>query len=157
MRRALGALPVLLLAVACGRPESIPPEPSPPARETFVSATFDLTWTAALDRLATAGISIADRDAAAGMIETDRITLDPSEAVEYVDCGARGTEAASEPYLAGGGIGLVQVEDDGSWSTVLVTASWDAGDPAAPFPCETTGVWEAELQEAIRLAAEANR
>ena len=164
LRRVRGwrdALPALLLATACAQPQPIPPQPGPPGVATFVSASFDLTWTAVLDHFATSGIAIATRDRSAGRIEAAPRSVGLYDAIEYADCGSMpggtGTGTVPDPYVANSVVYSVEVGDNGSWSSVLATASWDTGDPSAPFVCETKGVWEAEIQEAVRLAAEANR
>ena len=47
---------------------------------------------------------------------------------------------------------VVLVRGDQRSSTVRVTVSWP--NPAANFGCVTTGVWEADTEEAIRERAE---
>jgi hypothetical protein len=155
--RAYGCVALAVFATACAGPPPTPPEPAPPDIASFVSATFDLTWTAARDHLATAGIPLAYVDRGSGVITTERVAVPPSEAMEYADCGSAPGGAGAAPYLASTVVYDVAVMDEGSSSTVLVTASWNPEVPGGPFPCETKRVWEAEAQEAIRLAAEAKR
>ena len=147
---------LLLVVAACAQPASSPPAPAPPGAATFVSASFDLTWNAARDHFAAYSVPVATIDRSSGEIETEGFPVAPADAMEFADCGAlQGREP--EPYLASSVIYHVQVQDEGRSSTVLVTASWYTRDPRAPFPCETTGVQEAEMQRAIKLAAEVNR
>lgn len=150
------AAAVLIGAAGCSSPEPVPPAPAPAVRASFVSATFDLTWNAAIDHFAAMSMQLAVVDRASGRLVTDRITVTPPEASEAADCGARGLQER-EPYLADSVVYSVVVEDEGRSSTVAVTASWSTSDPRATFSCETKGVLEPEMQEAIRLAAEANR
>jgi len=153
--------PGLLLFAACAVPRPVPPEPAPPGLATFVAASFDLTWTATLDQLATAGIPAASVDRRSGAIVTEEVAFGPVEALEYADCGARSGQSpalrtAGDRYAASSATYHIQVTDDGvSASSVLVTATLAPSE--SPFPCETTRVWEDEAQEAIRLAAEVNR
>ena len=154
LRRTLS---LALLTTACAASQAVPPEPAPPGMATFVSASFDLTWTAALDRFAESAIPVATIDRASGELTTERVDVTPAEAIEYADCGSTGAPGNPSPYPASSVVYRVVVLDEGRSSTILVTASWDALDRAAPFPCETTRVRENELQEDIRLAAEANR
>lgn len=150
-------LSALVLASACSASSpSIPPAPAPPGAATFVSATFDLTWNAAVDHFAAYSIPLAMRDRDAGELETERVPVDPADAAEFADCGSlQGSEP--EPYLASSVVYHVVVRDENRSSTVQVTAAWETGDPRAPFACETTGVQEGEMQEAIKLTAEVNR
>jgi len=147
---------VLIGAAGCSSPELVPPAPAPAVRASFVSATFDLTWNAAIDYFAAANLRLVEVDRTSGRLVTERIAVAPSEASEAADCGARGLQER-EPYLADSVVYSVVVEDEGRSSSVTVTASWGTTDPRAAFPCETKRVMEPEMQEEIRLAAEANR
>lgn len=155
--RRLRPLYGLLVVASCVQPQAVPPEPAPPGGGTFVSASFDLTWTAALDHFAESGIPLATVDRASGRFRTERVTVAPSLAGEFADCGSTGAATNLAPYLAGSAVYSVAVVNEGSSSSVLVSAAWEARDPEAPFGCETRRVQEAEMQEAIKLAAEVNR
>ncbi|MGD8280183.1 MAG: hypothetical protein PVJ80_07115 [Gemmatimonadota bacterium] len=158
-RRAIpvaGCVMSALVASACGGPQPLPPEPAPPDAPTFVSTIFDLAWNASVDHFSAYSIPVATVDRDAGEIETERLPVAPDEAIEFADCGTV-PGANPEPILATSVVYHVVVRDEGRSSTVLVTASWDTSDPNAPFPCESTGVQEGEMQEAIKLAAEVNR
>lgn len=148
---------VLVSTAACAQTRWVPPEPAPREAATFVSASFDLTWTAALDHFATVGIPVASVDRGSGLIVTERVAVGASDAMEYADCGSASSGDGANALLPASVVYDVAVQDDGSSSMILVTASWEAADPAAPFPCETKRVWEDEAQESIRLAAEVNR
>lgn len=152
-----GVLALALLIAACGRPDPIPPTPAPPSAATFVAASFDLTWNAALDYFAEVGVPIARRDPGSGSITTERVVVDRSFAGEYADCGAVPSGSELDRILATSVVYTVTVRDDGNSSSVLATASWEAPDDGPPFSCETTRVWEDETQRAIKLTAEANR
>ena len=161
MRGRTLALPLWAFAAACASGSLIPPTPPPTGVATFVSAPFDLTWTAALDHLATVGVPTASVDRRAGVIRTGDASVDPTFAVEYADCGSRSRDGGegvdADPFRAASARYELEVTRDGSSaSSVLITAIW-SGDGGSPFPCETTRVWENEAQEAIRIAAEVNR
>lgn len=152
------SLVLVLLAGGCAQqPRWAPPEPAPPDVATFVSAGFDLTWTAALDHFAIIGVPIASVDRGSGRIVTETVAVGASDAGEFADCGSVSGGDGADASLATAVVYDVVVQDEGSSSMVLVTASWEAGDPHAPFPCQTKRVWEDEAQESIRLAAEVYR
>jgi hypothetical protein len=141
---------VILLISGCAQPR--PPAPSPVREETVVNAGFAGTWDATIDHFAEDNIPISTIDRASGFIATTRLAVDRGTAAMASDCGSGQGLAAGIRVVATQAIYNVLVRGDEESSTVRVTASWS--NPEASWACTTTGVWETEMEGAIKRRAE---
>ena len=143
---------VLFLTVGCA---ASPPVPAPAREETVVAVSFAATWDATIDHFAEDNIPISTIERASGIVATTRLGVDPETALIASDCGTGQGIYYDVRFRATDAIYNVLVRGDERSSTVRVTVSWS--NPAASFECTTTGVWEAETQEAIKERAEGGK
>jgi hypothetical protein len=120
---------------------------------TPVEASFDRTWEAVVAHFARHAVALRAVDRGAGLITAGPIRVSGSTArvLSVADCGG-GTG-----YLLAPGLGTydVAVRGDGARATVAAAVWFVTGERGVE--CVSKGVWEAELEAAIKARAEARR
>lgn len=127
-----------------------PPAAPAPSQGTPVSASFGRTWDAVIDHFAHRTIPIRTIDRGSGLIATETMAVG-ADGPRWADCGRQGVKSY-EPRTANYN---VLVRGDSARATVLETirfASTDVQDN--PIECSTRGIWEQELEAAVKGAAE---
>lgn len=151
-------LVVVALSGCAGR--WTPPAPTPARADTEVAASFDRTWDAVIDVFARRSIPIATIDRSSGLIVSARLAVDRRDAVLWSDCGAPGgyEGPGNERFRAYASLGdfNVLVRPRGDGAIVRVTIRYAGPEPAGAtrFACTSTGVYERDLEDRIRAAAE---
>lgn len=145
---------ILFVILACMR--TIPPAPPVPRDAMNVAAPFDRTWSAVIDVFAAKNIPIRTLDRSSGFIATDRLSVGSGtlgrEPHPYADCGSAQLLGYYPPTDATYNI---RVKGAASSSTVQVNVLWVSTIPPSSPQCSTKGVWETELESAIKARAEA--
>lgn len=155
MRRLL--LGAVLLA-GCAPTINRPP-PAPERGPTAVAAAFAKSWDAVVDVFATRSIPIATIERASGIITAQTLRATNTSGTPWAICPqVIGMLSAAEFYPAEVNFNVL-VREATTGSTVRVTARWigRAAGYATAADCESTGVWETELEVAIKAAAEAGQ
>lgn len=157
-RTALLSL-VLAGVLGCTKPLGwYVPQPTPSRPETIVNADFERTWNAVIDHFAANVIPIATIDRASGLIVA-KTAAPGAVAARGADCGAYRTTATTtegSPTAANYNI-LVRTTPSGT--RVRATIAWEGGltTDRGFYPCQSTGVVEAEMETAIKALAERPR
>lgn len=154
MARRIAAALIAVSLVACG-PSWYPPEPAPERGPTAVAAPFDATWNAVIDVFATRSIPIATIEKASGLIVAVPLPVG-AEGAGWADCGRSRFGKQLDPKPSRGEFNVV-VRNEPAGSTVRVTMRWASiSDHRQPVvrSCETTGVWERDLESQVKAKAE---
>jgi hypothetical protein len=156
MRKLAGTtLMVLPLVASCTRYE--PPAPVSPRQGTAVAASFARTWDAVIDDFANRNVPIRTIERASGIIVTERRASLVD--TRYADCGARRDardEVVERLNATHTGYNIL-VRGDAVRSVVKVTPIYMRVDPTTGADiqvCESTGVWETEIEAMIKARAE---
>lgn len=136
---------VLMATAACF---SRPPESIGPRSATPVSASFDATWEAVIDYFARTNTPVSQLEKDSGFIVASRERIERDDAREWADCGV--TAYREFPHARAVKFN-VSVRSRGTGSEVLVSAAWEGG---TEHVCETTGVFESEMERAVKTMAE---
>jgi len=134
-----------------------PPEPLVAPRQPMrVEAPFARTWDAAIDVFADRTIPIRTIDRASGLIVAEPTKVEAGQA-ELADCGLSPIGIEYAPTDANWNL---IVRSDSTHSTVKATVRFLAvsqGVGATSIECTSRGVWETQLEERIKAAAEAKK
>lgn len=134
---------------------TIPPAPAPTRAPSPVAASFDRTWSAAVDIFAEKNIGIRTIDRASGLIVGDPMSVEGKNTTtpyEFADCGQDMFEGHPWPTVA---IYNVRVKGDTAASTILVSVRWLRQLGGESLTCTSKGVWESQFEESVRTRAQA--
>jgi predicted small secreted protein len=148
----LAALLTAALLAGCG---NSPPGPGVSRVGMSVDASFGRTWDAVIDAFAERGISIETLDRSSGLIVPAGRTYAPGrdrkESLTYADCGISRTLGPVMPATVKYN---VVVRGDSVRSVVQVRAFYRTIDANE---CSTRGLYETEVEAAIKRRAETPR
>lgn len=137
-----------------------PPQPVPPREPTAVSASFGRTWDATIGYFADNNIAIKTIDRSSGLIAAEPAGVPRRDRVRLAECGREG-DIRLEPSRV---TYNVLVRGDSASSTVQVRATWSSSGTAAfsysagvTYPCESSGIFEAEMESVVARRAGAAR
>lgn len=132
--------------------------PTPTRSATNVAASFDRTWDAVIDVFAAGNLPIATIERASGLIVAAPLAMARTNAAIWTDCGhhPRYSDPRDRAYATRGEFNVL-VRPAGPTSTVRVTIRWSLPDLEARAICESTGVYERDLEDQIKRRAESSR
>lgn len=138
---------------------TVPPAVAPARSATTVSASFERTWTAAVDVFADKNVGIRTIDKSSGLIVGDpvRVTMeDEMKPHSLADCGGNDVLSVRRYNQPKTATYNVRVRGDSTRSTVLVTVRWtgQVGKSSDEVDCTSRGVWEGGFETAIAKKAE---
>jgi hypothetical protein len=148
MRLTVSLVALVTLTACAPTPPTTTPVPRAP---TTVSASFNKTWTAAIDEFTALDIRLKTIDKASGVLATDPMVVFRAP-TDYADCG---NDMLGQRVRPGGAAYNAVVTGDSTSSTVHISVAWAltiAKKGAAQ--CVSTGVWEDAIEHEIQAKAE---
>ena len=159
------------LALTACQKTYVPPQAAPPRPVVQTRASVDATWNAAITVLTGAGIPIQSQDRASGTIVA-AADVPADQAAQWASCGSVGyrdaegqrqsrtlqADRAEYSVVVRRTKPVLRVIQTGS--SVRVNVRWIAhargipGHPDNTVTCETTNVWEGQLEQRIQATAE---
>ena len=157
--RAL-SIAVSSLVLLGGCVKAVPPIVAPERPSVEVAAPFEETWISVIDVFASRNIPIQTLDRSSGLIVAAPSGVSGPDADRRASCGAvkHGLDPARKLRATHAEYNIV-VRSTSAGSTVRVNVRWTSRNPSDPMRpdysvCETTNLWEAELERLIRTSAE---
>lgn len=128
-----------------------------------VEASFGRTWDSVIDVFAERNVLIRTLDRASGFVVAETQSVNAEDAVEFADCG---TDAMRNPRIASNATWNLLVRGDSTRSTVKASVRFvrlystrGALSPIqdATQECSSLGIWETQVEDAVKARAEGKR
>lgn len=160
MKRSCLVLVLCLPGAACALKWNRPA--SAPARAPVsVTSSFGKTWDAVIDYFASVNVPINAMERVSGFIRAERAFIplntkaERLATLEFATCGTvESFVVFPDTLYPSSAVYNVVVRGDSAMSTVLATAAYRSEGHRGTFECQSTGLFEHQIEDAVRSNAE---